>query len=228
MNLREAWNLLAEAGPTTQSRSFRLLRHNFFFHLRRAAVPLHALRHTLCLGGVTILLFLVEVVTGALLIFYYVPTPSAAYQSTWPIATTLPYGAVIRNMHRLAAEGMVITVLLHMARVIVTGAYQPPRRLNWIVGVSLLLTTLAFSFTGYLLPWDQLSYWAITIGTGIAEVVPVAGPGILYMLRGGPDVGAAALLRFYALHVFVLPILVILGISFHIYKVRKQGISRPL
>ena len=228
MNLRSVWQALAGADPTTECNRFRLLRHNFFFHLRPAAVPLHAIRHTLCLGGVTILLFLVETVTGALLMFYYVPSPAEAYPSTVAIATTVPYGNVIRNMHRLAAEAMVVTVLLHMTRVFVTGSYQPPRQLNWMVGVLLLLATLAFSFTGYLLPWDQLSYWAITIGTNVAEAVPWIGSSILLMLRGEPSVGAAALLRFYALHVFVLPIAVIVGISFHIYKVRKQGISRPL
>lgn len=228
MNMGKVWELLVNGDLVSKGNRFRLLRHNFFFHLRPVAVPAYAIRHTLCLGGVTILLFLVEVVTGALLMFYYVPSPAEAYQSTVALSTTIPYGAAIRNMHRLAAEGMVITVLLHMARVIITGAYQPPRQLNWIVGVLLLLSTLAFSFTGYLLPWDQLSYWAITIGTGMADAVPVIGPTILYLLRGGPEVGAAALLRFYSLHVFVLPILVIIGISFHIYKVRKQGISRPL
>jgi quinol-cytochrome oxidoreductase complex cytochrome b subunit len=228
MNMGKVWELLVNGDLADKGNRFRLLRHNFFFHLRPAAVPIYAIRHTLCLGGVTILLFLVEVVTGALLMFYYVPSPSEAYQSTVAISTTIAYGGAIRNMHRLAAEGMVITVFLHMVRVIITGAYQPPRRLNWIVGVLLLLSTLAFSFTGYLLPWDQLAYWAITIGTGMADVVPLIGPAILYLLRGGPEVGAAALLRFYALHVFVLPILVIIGIGFHIYKVRKQGISRPL
>lgn len=228
MNLRTLWAVLTEEKSMTKGNIFRLLRHNFFFHLRPAAIPLYAIRHTMCLGGITILLFLIDGVTGALLMFYYVPSPAEAYQSTVAISTTVPYGNLIRNMHRLAAEGMVITVILHMARVIITGSYKPPRELNWIVGVLLLLSTLAFSFTGYLLPWDQLSYWAITIGTGMADVVPLIGSNILLLLRGGPEVGAAALIRFYALHVFVLPILVLIGISFHIYKVRKQGISRPL
>lgn len=228
MNFRGVWDALVALEPTADGNRFRLLRHNFFFHLRPATLPLHAIRHTLCLGGVTILFFMVEVVTGGLLMFYYVPAPSQAFASTVAISTTIPYGDVIRNMHRLAAEGMVATVLLHMLRVFVTGSYQPPRQLNWIVGVLLLLTTLGFSFTGYLLPWDQLAYWAITIGTGVGEAVPVVGPGILLVLRGGPTVGAAALLRFYALHVFVLPVLIAVGISFHIFKVRKQGISRPL
>jgi quinol-cytochrome oxidoreductase complex cytochrome b subunit len=228
MNFRNLWGILKGEEEVTRANRFRLLRHNFFFHLRPAAVPIYAIRHTLCLGGVTILLFLIEGVTGALLMFYYIPSPAEAYQSTVALSTTIPYGAAIRNIHRLAAEGMVISVLLHMMRVIISGSYKPPRQLNWIVGVLLLIGTLAFSFTGYLLPWDQLSYWAITIGTGIADVVPLIGTSILQLLRGGPEVGAAALLRFYSLHVFVLPLLVIIGISFHIYKVRKQGISRPL
>ncbi len=228
MNLRSVWRALLGSDPTAEGNRFRMLRHNFFFHLRPAAVPLHAIRHTLCLGGVTILLFLIETVTGGLLMFYYVPSPAEAYTSTVAIATQIPYGTVIRNMHRLGAEGMVLTVFLHMTRVFVTAAYQPPRQLNWIVGVCLLLATLAFSFTGYLLPWDQLSYWAITIGTSVADAVPLVGSSIMLLMRGEPNVGAAALLRFYSLHVFVLPMLLIIGISFHIFKVRKQGISRPL
>ncbi|MBI5828663.1 MAG: hypothetical protein HZB20_03795 [Chloroflexi bacterium] len=134
MNLRSVWQALAGADPTAEGNRFRLLRHNFFFHLRPAAVPLHAIRHTLCLGGVTILLFLVETVTGSLLMFYYVPSPAEAYPSTVAITTTVPYGNVIRNMQRLAAEGMVLTVLLHMTRVFVTGSYQPPRRRAVVAG----------------------------------------------------------------------------------------------
>src|SRR3989304_5149604 len=138
MNLRSLWQALAGADPTGEGNRFRLLRHNFFFHLRPAAVPLHAIRHTLCLGGVTILLFLVETVTGALLMFYYVPSPAEAYQSTVAIATTVPYGNVIRNMHRLAAEGMVLTVLLHMTRVFVTGSFPTPRPVKLLGGVRLV------------------------------------------------------------------------------------------
>lgn len=228
MNPRGVWDVLVGNEDDTKPKSFRHLRHNFFFHLRPAALPAYAIRHTLCLGGVTIFLFIIEAVTGALLMFYYIPSTAEAYQTTVALSTTIPYGSLIRNVHRLAAEGMVITVLLHMARVIITGAYKPPRQLNWIVGVLLLLGTLAFSFTGYLLPWDQLSYWAITIGTGMADVAPGIGPNLLLLLRGEPTVGGAALLRFYSLHVFALPLLVCIGIGYHIYKVRKHGISRPL
>ncbi|MFQ6015289.1 MAG: cytochrome b N-terminal domain-containing protein [Anaerolineae bacterium] len=214
--------------PTSESDRFRFLRHNFFFHLRPAVVPAHAIRHTLCLGGITILFFVLEGISGALLMFYYVPSPEGAYDSIVAISTTIPYGALIRNIHRLAGEGMVITVFLHMLRVYVTGAYKPPRQLNWVVGLILLLITLAFSFTGYLLPWDQLAYWAITIGTSVAEAMPLLGESLLYLLRGGPEVGAAALLRFYTLHVFILPVVALVFIGFHIFKVRKQGISGPL
>ena len=135
----------------------------------------------------------------------------------------MPLGEFTRNMHRWSAHAMVLVVILHMARVFYTGAYKPPREFNWVVGVILLLLTLGASFTGYLLPWDQLSFWAITIGTNIAGYAPVLGPSIRQIMLGGTDVGQNALIRFYALHVVVLPLLAVLLISLHLWRVRKDG-----
>lgn len=207
---------------------FKFLRYNLFFHLRPLIIPKHATRVWYCLGGITFLLFIVLAITGVLLAFYYVPSPDHAYDNVKAISTTVPFGWFIRRLHRLAAHGMVITVFLHMLRVYFTGAYKPPRQLNWIVGVILLILTLAFSFTGYLLPWDQLAYWAITIGTEMAKDVPIVGRPILLLLRGGEEVAAPALLRFYTLHVFILPAVVAIFIGIHLWRVRKQGISGPL
>jgi len=135
----------------------------------------------------------------------------------------LPLGQFTRNMHRWSAHGMVLVVILHLARVFYTGAYKAPRQFNWVVGVVLLLFTLGASFTGYLLPWDQLAYWAITVGTNIAGYAPLAGPIAHDLLLGGSEVGQNALIRFYTLHVALLPIALILGISIHLWRVRKDG-----
>jgi quinol-cytochrome oxidoreductase complex cytochrome b subunit len=135
----------------------------------------------------------------------------------------MPFGMLMRNMHRWAAHGMVIAVWLHMFRVFLTGSYKPPREFNWIVGVFLLIMTLGASFTGYLLPWDQLSYWAITVGTNIASYAPVVGDSTKNLLLGGSDVGQNALIRFYTLHIAMVPLIMIILISVHLWRVRKDG-----
>ncbi len=181
-----------------------------------------------CLGGLAFFTFIVQVVTGIILAFFYVPSPDHAHASVLWFQTSVPFGRVIRNLHRVGASAMVVLVFLHMLRVFVHGAYRKPRELNWVVGVGLLLLTLAFGFTGYLLPWDQKAYWATNVGLNIVATVPVVGPAIANLLRGGPALGALTLLRFYALHVFVLPILLAVGMLLHFAIVRKQGIARPL
>ena len=147
--------------------------------------------------------------TGVLLMFYYVPSVERAYPTMKEIQLSVPMGQFTRNMHRWAAHAMVLVVILHMARVFYTGAYKPPREFNWVIGVVLLLLTLGASFTGYLLPWDQLAYWAITVGTNIAGYAPVAGPEMRQMLLGGTEVGQNTLIRFYTLHIAALPLLII-------------------
>lgn len=139
------------------------------------------------------------------------------------IQYSVPLGQFTRNMHRWAAHAMVLAVFFHMIRVFYTGAYLPPREFNWVMGVILLIMTLGASFTGYLLPWDQLSYWAITVGTNIAGYAPVAGQLMREFLLGGREVGQNTLIRFYTLHIAVLPLLITLFISIHIWRVRKDG-----
>ena len=148
-----------------------------WLHLHPPKVRRHGLRvrYTWCMGGLTFLLFLVTVVTGVFLMFFYRPTAEYAYVDMKMLMFDVPFGAINRNMHRWAAHGMVITVMLHMYRVFLTGSYKPPREFNWVVGVALLALTMFLSFTGYLLPWDQLSMWAVTVGNNMASAIPVLG-----------------------------------------------------
>lgn len=198
---------------------------NLFFHLHPVKVNRRSLRasYTFGLGIISSVLFLTLTVTGLLLVFYYIPATNVAYSTMKDLQTTIPLGQLVRNMHRWAAHLMVLAVVLHMLRVFYTGAYKPPREFNWAIGVVLLLLTLGLSFTGYLLPWDQLSFWAITVGTNIASYAPVLGDQVRAILLGGAEVGQNALIRFYALHIIVLPFIVIILISLHIWRVRKDG-----
>jgi quinol-cytochrome oxidoreductase complex cytochrome b subunit len=181
-----------------------------------------------CFGGLTFLTFVVLAVTGVVLAFFYVPSPDHARASVAWIGASLPFGMLVRNLHRWSAYAMVVMVCAHMLRVFVHGAYRKPRELNWIVGVLMLLMVLAFGFTGYLLPWDQKGYWATNVGINIAGSVPLIGSFMAGLLRGGDALGALTLLRFYSLHVFVLPLLLCVALAAHFAMVRKQGISIPL
>ena len=198
---------------------------NIFFHLHPVKVSRKSLSATYSfgLGVISIIVFLVLSITGLLLMFYYAPTTERAYTYIVTLQTQVPFGQLLRNLHRWGAHLMVIVVVLHMARVFYTGAYKPPREFNWVIGVFLLLLTLGASFTGYLLPWDQLAFWAITVGTSVASYAPVAGPTMRVFLLGGPEVGQEALTRFYALHVMVIPLGIALLTSIHIWRVRKDG-----
>jgi quinol-cytochrome oxidoreductase complex cytochrome b subunit len=198
---------------------------NIFFHLHPVKVSRKSLHwsYSFGLGIASAILFGLLVWTGVLLMFYYVPSLERAYPTMKEIQLSVPLGQFTRNAHRWAAHAMVLAVILHMARVFFTGAYKPPREFNWIVGVLLLLLTLGASFTGYLLPWDQLSFWAITVGTNIANYAPVAGPVTRELLLGGSEVGQNSLIRFYTLHIAVLPLLIALLVSLHVWRVRKDG-----
>ena len=203
---------------------------SFLLHVQPAKVHRHALRasYSLGLGLITLYLFLILCATGVLLMFYYVPSTDKAYDIMKDLQFVVSAGLVLRNMHRWAAHLMVLFVMLHMCRVFYTGAYKSPREFNWVLGVGLFLVTLGLSFTGYLLPWDQLAYWAITVGTSIAGYAPVVGEKLKYLMLGGHVVGQDALTRFYALHVIVLPVIAVLMISVHLFRVRKDGgLSRP-
>ncbi len=229
---------------TPRNRLLQVL-DNVWLHLHPTRIPRHAayLRFTWCMGGITFLLFLVTAVTGVLLMFYYRPTAEFAYNDMKYLEFDVPFGMFIRNMHRWAAHGMVIAVWLHMFRVFLTGSYKPPREFNWVVGVILLTTTLLLSFTGYLLPWDQLSIWAVTVGTNMARATPLLGHegpfgpelgmrpdnDVRFLLLGGTQVGPPTLLRFYVLHCIFLPLFLAVFIAVHFWRVRKDGgISGPL
>jgi len=161
------------------------------------------------------------------LMLYYVPSPDHAYESVQYITNTVRFGALIRGIHHWTATLLVVMVVLHMLRVFFHGAYKAPRELNWIAGVCLLLMIMGFGFTGYLLPWDQKAYWATAVGTNIAGTVPIVGPFILKLMRGGTNIGAVTLVRFYQIHVALLPTITIVFLAAHFFMIRKQGINRP-
>jgi quinol-cytochrome oxidoreductase complex cytochrome b subunit len=181
-----------------------------------------------CLGGTAFLCFIILVITGIFLAMYYKPTPGEAYNSVQTIMTTVPMGSLVRSVHHWAANTMIAAVMLHMIRIYFMGAYKKPRELNWVVGVFLLLTVTTFGFSGYLLPWDQLSFWATKIGTGIAGSMPIIGGYISLLLMGGNDIGAETITRFFAIHVLILPMATAVLLGMHFLMVRIQGISGRL
>jgi quinol-cytochrome oxidoreductase complex cytochrome b subunit len=177
------------------------------------------------LGSATLFVAVNQAITGILLTIYYVPTPDHAYDSVQYITTQVAGGWLIRGLHHWGASVMVVLVVLHMLRVIIYGAYKFPREVTWLTGVVLLLVVIGFGFTGYLLPWDQKSYWATTVGTRIAGVAPLVGDWILRIMRGGDDLSAVTLARFFGVHVWVLPASLMLLIGIHLYLVIRNGIS---
>ncbi len=184
---------------------------------------------TFRLGWMSVYFFAIEIITGIYLMFWYTPSPLVAFENMWEILGNVPFGRLMRDMHRLGAELMVIVVSLHMLRTFITGSYKKPRQFTWATGVILLLVTLVLSFSGYLLPWDQLSLWAVTIGASMAEAAPpeIVGQTLNLLVRGGPDIGANGLLRFYLLHVIGLPLAGLLALGVHYYKVIIHGHSLP-
>jgi len=213
-----------------RNRSY-VIMNNVLYHLHPVKVKRHGVRlsYTLCLGGLSFFLFILLTVTGVFLMFYYTPSAERAYADTQALATTVTFGTLIRNMHRWGAHLMVLTVFLHMSRVFYHGAYKPPREFNWVVGVILLLLTLLLSFTGYLLPWDQLALWAITVGGTMGSYSPVIGDQVSAFLFAGVEVSGSTLLRFYVLHIAFLPFIIVIFMAVHFWRVRKDGgISGPL
>jgi quinol-cytochrome oxidoreductase complex cytochrome b subunit len=200
---------------------------NFFLHLYPVKIPKRVLRmrYSFRLGFITSVLFLILLLTGVYLMFFYTPSVNSAYGDMQHLRTEVGFGQLVRNVHRWSAHLMVLAVFLHLVRVFYAGAYKKPREFNWVIGVMLLLLTLALSFTGYLLPWDQLSYWAVTVGTNLTQYVPVFGKTVQNLLIGGPQIGQPTLLRFYALHVAVLPLSLVLLLGIHIWRVRKDGFA---
>jgi quinol-cytochrome oxidoreductase complex cytochrome b subunit len=181
-----------------------------------------------CFGGITFFLFVMLAVTGYFMTLYYVPSPEQAYDAVDYLTFEVPMGQVIRGVHHWSGNLMMVTVFLHMIRVFVYGAYKKPREINWMSGVGLLCLVMGFGFTGYLLPWDQKAYWATKVGTSVMGTVPVVGDYALRMMRGGSDLGALTLTRFYTLHVLFLPLVTVIFLIAHFVMIRKQGISSPL
>lgn len=215
-----------EAAPRPNPR-MRVHNNSFWYHIRPRALPLEATAwyYTFGLGWLSTFFFVLEAVTGLVLMVYYTPSATQAYPDMLRIISDVPLGRLMRNMHRLGAHLMVAIVFLHMMRTFFTASYKAPRQFIWVSGVGLLAFTLLLSFSGYLLPWDQLAYWAVTIGSSMAEAGPIVGNALNLLLRGSPDVGGGTLLRFYLLHIFMLPMLTLILISVHYYAVRKQEIS---
>ena len=213
--------------PATDKDRAAAMISSLFLHIHPARVSRHALKptSTFALGLIAGILFVVLSVTGLALMLYYVPYPPEAYRSMKDLQFVVTFGIVLRNIHRWSAHAMVGIVFLHMCRVFWTGSYKRPREFNWVVGVLLLLLTLGLSFTGYLLPWDQLAFWAITVGTNIAAYAPVVGDQVKFLLLGGHVIGPMTLLRFYVLHCVMLPLAMLLLISLHVWRVRKDGLS---
>jgi ubiquinol-cytochrome c reductase cytochrome b subunit len=203
----------------------RLRARSLFAALLHVRIPASAA--TYYLGGITLFLFGIQVVTGTLLALYYKPTPDTAYDSVKTITSVVDFGWLIRSIHHWGANLMIVSLVLHLLRIFVQSAYKYPRELIWVIGVGLLGVTIGFGFTGYLLPWDQRAFWATTVGTEIAGSVPFVGDALLNLLRGGADVTDATLSRFFGMHVLVLPLLLALLVVVHLTIVHQLGLASP-
>ena len=243
-------SIFRHSAPTDRRNRVQVILSNLVLHLHPVSMPRHGVRpsFTWCMGGITFFLFLVETITGVLLMFYYRPTLEWAYNDMLNLRDVVSLG-VLRELHRWGAHAMVITVMLHAYRVFLTGSYKPPREFNWVIGVVLLVLTLLLSFTGYLLPWDQLAMWAVTVGSNMAGAVPLLGaegPGQQLLTVGGIDlitsssdarfaligarsIGEETLIRFYVLHCVAIPLAAAVLCAVHFWRIRKDGgISGPL
>ncbi|MGB2963432.1 MAG: cytochrome b N-terminal domain-containing protein [Anaerolineales bacterium] len=223
---REAWVPIPQRITKWLDDRFQLT--DFLKPILSKPVPEWQRRWWYCLGGLTFFLFCVQGLTGIMLAFYYKPTPAEAYLSIQFIENEVLLGSAVRMVHHWSANGMIVLACAHMLRVFIMGAYKPPRELNWVSGVVLLLMTLAFGFTGYLLPWDQRAYWATTVGTEIAGSIPVIGKLALVFLRAGWNITSLTLSRFFALHILILPLVTVTSMGLHFLMVRKQGLMKPL
>jgi quinol-cytochrome oxidoreductase complex cytochrome b subunit len=207
----------------------KMVMNSLILHIHPSKVSKPALRfsYTFGLGGLLLLLGSILAVTGVLLIFVYTPSPDAAYDSMIALQTEIRFGNLIRNLHHWSGNLMVVVSVLHLLRVFYTAGFTRPREFNWAMGIALLLLIIAANFTGYLLPWDQLAYWAVTVGTSLLDYIPVIGEPLTRLLLGGPEVGAATLTNFYGLHIALIPLAIFAIVSFHIWRVRKDTITIP-
>ena len=234
----QAWNSIFRPGSiyrkgytdSPRNRSY-VIMNNVLYHLHPVKVKRHAVKvsYTLCLGGLSFFLFILLTVTGIFLMFFYRPTVTEAYANVQSLETAVTFGSLVRNMHRWAAHLMVLSVFLHMARVFYHGAYKSPREFNWVIGIILLTLTLLLSFTGYLLPWDQLSLWAVTVGTNMMGYTPVFGPQVRYVLLGSQGDRKRNVVAMVRAARLMLPFVIVIFMAVHFWRVRKDGgISGPL
>jgi len=201
------------------------LSSSLFLHFRPRQLPEDTLRFTLTwgLGGMAVLMIILQLLTGLLLNFFYEPVPVQAYKSVQHIQSTVFLGALVHNMHHWTGHFLIIVITLHLLRIFFSGAFYPPRRRNWLIGLGLAVLVLMANFSGYLLPWDQLSYWAVTIATSMLGYVPFIGTSLQEIMRGGTEVGAATLQLFYSIHTTFVPISLFLLMGYHFWFVRKAG-----
>jgi len=211
--------------PQTDRERALATRYTFLLHLRPVKLPARTIRwtHTFGLGGTSLVLFGLLALTGILMVLVYQPVPDYAYDSVLALEGRVAFGPLVRGIHYWSANLLVVVMLLHAARVFLTGGYHRGRRLNWLIGAGLLVVVLASSFTGYLLPWDQLAYWAVTIATGMLTYVPLAGDALQRVVRGGTDLGPETLLTFYTFHTTILPVTILVLMGFHFWRVRRAG-----
>jgi quinol-cytochrome oxidoreductase complex cytochrome b subunit len=223
--------LYNDRAGTDEIGRMRMVANSLILHLHPARVPASALRisYTWGLGGISTVLALLLAATGVLLMFRYEPNIDRAYLSIQAMESQVAFGSLVRAVHHWSANLLVITAFLHLVRVFLNGGFKQGRAKNWLIGVALLVLVLAFNFTGYLLPWDQLAYWAITVSTSLIAYLPGVGEVVSKFVLGGPQVGQGALSNFYALHVAVLPFLMVTAMGYHFWKVRKDGgLSQPV
>jgi len=231
LNMSDVRGVLRDDPPARPNPRLKPHAEGFWLHMKPTYYNnlVDGLYPTFRLGWLSTFFFAFEIVTGVFLMIYYTPSPLAAYENMLNLLSNVPFGRLVRDMHKLGAEVMVAVVALHMLRTFITGSYKKPRQFTWATGVILLGVTLVLSFSGYLLPWDQLSLWAVTIGASMVEAVPpeVVGRAVNLLVRGAPEIGANGLLRFYLLHVIGLPLVGIVALGVHYYKVVLHGHSLP-
>lgn len=217
--------LVSSGMPTDDRGRMRMVVDSLVLHLHPAKVPVITLKwtYTWGLGGLSALLISILALTGIFLQMNYTPSPDQAYLDILALRSDTWFGELLRNIHHWSANLLILVSVLHLLRVFFTGAHRPPRELNWLLGVAMLLLVLGANFTGYLLPWDQLAFWAITVGTSILNYIPLIGGSISRLLLGGPEVGASTLLNFYSLHISFIPLSIMALMSYHFWRVRKDG-----